>query len=359
MSKGILLLENGELFEGISVGAKTTRVGELCFNTGMTGYQELFTDPSYYSQILVMTSNHIGNYGTMSIDEENPKTSIFGMVCREFSDKASRHQSSLSLQDYLVEHKVPAIKNVDTRKLVRIIRTQGAMNAIISSEDMSIAELKKQLDAAPKMKGLELSSRVCTSEAYELGDSNAKYRIAVYDFGIKSNILNNFLSRNCFLKIFPAKTPLDDILQWNPEGMFLSNGPGDPASMSYAVESTKAILEKNIPVFGICLGQQILALAAGAKTYKLLYGHRGLNHPVKNIIKQRSEITSQNHGFGVDASSLEALPQIEVTHINLNDDTIEGIRIRDKKAFSVQYHPESSPGPHDSGYLFDEFLQMI
>ena len=357
--KGILILENGDVFEGISVGADTTRIGELCFNTGMTGYQELFTDPSYYGQMLIMTSNHIGNYGTMEADEENKNTSIFGMICREFADKASRYQSTSTLFDYFTKHQVPAIKDVDTRKLVRIVRKQGAMNAIISSEEKSIEELKKLLADAPKMKGQELSSKVCTKTSYELGNPTGKYRIAVYDYGIKTNILNNFVQRDCFLKVFPAQTPLKELLEWNPNGIFLSNGPGDPASMDYAVQTTKEILEKNIPVFGICLGQQILALAAGAKTYKLHYGHRGLNHPVKNLVKGISEITSQNHGFGVEETSLNSIPNIEVTHVNLNDQTIEGIRIKDKKAFSVQYHPESSPGPHDSGYLFDEFLEMI
>ena len=354
-----LILENGVIFEGTSVGAITTRVGELCFNTGMTGYQELFTDPSYYGQILVMTSNHIGNYGTMPADEENAKTSIFGMICREFSDKASRYLSTSSLSDYLIQHNVPSISNIDTRKLVQIIRRQGSMNAILSSEDRSIEELQTILNQAPKMKGAELASMVSTPEAYELGNSSNSFRIAIYDFGIKANILNHFLQRDCFLKVFPAKTPLSEVIAWSPQGIFLSNGPGDPAVMHYAIETTKEILERDIPVFGICLGQQILALAAGAKTYKLHYGHRGLNHPVKNLIRNTSEITSQNHGFGVEASSLNALSHIEVTHINLNDDTIEGIRIKGKRAFSVQYHPESSPGPHDSSYLFDDFLQSM
>lgn len=359
MKKGILVLENGEVFEGISVGADVTRVGELCFNTGMTGYQELFTDPSYYGQMLVMTSNHIGNYGTLTNDEENPNTSIFGMICREFSEKPSRHQSTASLSDYFIKHQVPAIKGVDTRKLVKIIRNQGAMKAVLSSGEQDLDKLKKELIAAPSMKGLELSSKVCTSSAYEIGNPNGKYKIAVYDYGIKQNILNHFLQRDCFLKVFPSKTPISELLEWKPQGIFLSNGPGDPSSMDYAVDATKEILAKDIPVFGICLGQQILALAAGAKTYKLHYGHRGLNHPVKNVQKNTSEITSQNHGFGVDGESIKHLEDIEVTHINLNDETIEGIRIKGKKAFSVQYHPESSPGPHDSAYLFDDFLNMI
>jgi len=263
------------------------------------------------------------------------------------------------LQQYFEMHNVPALHNIDTRKLVQIIRRQGTMNAILTTEDKTIEELQKELAEAPKMKGSELSSKVCTQTPYDLGNDTAKYRIAVYDFGIKQNILNCFLARNCQLRVFPARTPILEVLAWNPQGIFLSNGPGDPASMDYAVENIKAILDKNIPTFGICLGQQILALAAGASTYKLHYGHRGLNHPVKNLINQKSEITSQNHGFGVDEESLKGNPSIEVTHINLNDNTIEGIRIKGKKAFSVQYHPESSPGPHDSGYLFDEFLEML
>lgn len=359
MKKGILILENGDIFEGISVGADTTKIGELCFNTGMTGYQELFTDPSYFGQMLVMTSNHIGNYGVTPEDEENDKISIFGMICREFSDKPSRYKSTKSLSDYFIEQNTPAIKNIDTRHLVRLVRKHGSMNAILSSESKSIDELKKMLNEAPKMKGLEISSHVTTRESYELGNPNSTQKIAVLDYGIKRNILNNFTQRDCFIKVFPAKTPLDEILKWNPTGIFLSNGPGDPATMDYAIQTAKDILEKNIPLFGICLGHQILALAMNAKTYKLHNGHRGLNHPVKNLINGTSEITSQNHGFGVDNDSLKDSNDIEVTHVNLNDDTIEGIRIKGKKAFSVQYHPESSPGPHDSAYLFDEFLAMI
>lgn len=359
MKKGILILDNGDIFEGISVGATTTKIGELCFNTGMTGYQELFTDPSYFGQILVMTSNHIGNYGVCAADEENSNVSIFGMICREFSDKPSRHLSDKSLSEYFQEQNIPAIKDIDTRQLVRLVRKHGSMNAIISSEDISIEELKSKLAAAPKMSGLELASKVTCAEAYELGNKESKTKIAVYDYGCKRNILNNFVQRDCHVKVFPAKTILAEVLAWNPSGIFLSNGPGDPASMDYAIQTAKDILTKNIPLFGICLGHQLLALAMNAKTYKLHNGHRGLNHPVKNLNTATSEITSQNHGFGVDNESLKAIPEIEVTHINLNDDTIEGIRINGKKAFSVQYHPESSPGPHDSGYLFDEFLKMI
>ncbi len=359
MKKGILILENGDIFEGISVGADTTRVGELCFNTGMTGYQELFTDPSYYGQMLVMTSNHIGNYGVCKADEENDNISIFGMICREFADKPSRHLSDKSLSEYFMEQNIPAIKNIDTRYLVRLVRKHGSMNAIISSEERSIEELKTQLAAAPKMSGLELASKVTCTQSYELGNVHSSRKIAVYDYGCKRNILNNFVQRDCHVKVFPAKTELTEVLAWNPRGIFLSNGPGDPASMDYAIQTAKEILDKNIPLFGICLGHQILALAMNAKTYKLHNGHRGLNHPVKNLNTATSGITSQNHGFGVDTESLKSISEIEVTHINLNDDTIEGIRIKGKKAFSVQYHPESSPGPHDSGYLFDEFLKSF
>lgn len=357
--KAILLLEDGSHFEGISVGSPSTKIGELCFNTGMTGYQELFTDPSYFGQMLVMTSNHIGNYGTISEDNEHPQTSIAGMICREFNEKPSRHRSDKSLGDFLISNQVPVIKGIDTRHLVRLIRKKGSMNAIISSETTDIETLKSKLSEAPSMKGLELASVVSTKEAYLLGEENATYKIAVYDYGIKQNILDCFLKRNCYLKVFPAKTPLTEVLSWNPDGIFLSNGPGDPASMEYAILNTREILEKNIPVFGICLGHQILALANHAKTYKLHNGHRGINHPVKNLMTGHCEITSQNHGFGVDNASLETLSNIEVTHINLNDQTIEGIKIKDKKAFSVQYHPESSPGPQDSDYLFEQFLNMI
>lgn len=357
--KAILLLEDGSYFEGVSVGSPMTKTGELCFNTGMTGYQELFTDPSYFGQMLIMTSNHIGNYGTIDEDNENAKTSIAGMICREFNDKPSRYRSNSSLGDFLISNEVPVIKNIDIRNLVRLIRQKGSMNAIISSEISDIELLKKKLSEAPSMKGLELASIISTKETYELGVKTAKYHIAVYDYGVKQNILDCFLQRDCFLTVFPAKTPLEDVLKINPDGIFLSNGPGDPASMKYAINNTKMILEKNIPLFGICLGHQILALANDARTYKLHNGHRGINHPVKNIITGQCEITSQNHGFGVDTASIEKLNHIEITHINLNDQTIEGIRIKDKNAFSVQYHPESSPGPQDSDYLFDQFLSNI
>jgi carbamoyl-phosphate synthase small subunit len=358
-NKAILILEDGSIFEGISAGAPVTKIGELCFNTGMTGYQELFTDPSYYGQMLVMTSNHIGNYGIHELEQESNSPKIFGMICREFSDKSSRLSASEELSSFLMRNNIPAIEGIDTRFLVQYIRKHGSMNALISTDVDNIEVLKNQLAASPKMKGLELASKVSTENAYELGDAQAKFRIAVYDFGVKQNILNCFVERDCFLKVFNAKTPFEEIQKWNPDGLFLSNGPGDPQPMEYAIENVKKALAIDMPIFGICLGHQLLALSVGAKTYKLHNGHRGINHPVKNLINGKSEITSQNHGFGVDDESLKPLSHVEITHINLNDNTIEGIRIKDKRAFSVQYHPESSPGPHDSRYLFDDFLKML
>lgn len=358
-NKAILILEDGTTLKGISVGAPVTKIGELCFNTGMTGYQELFTDPSYYGQMLVMTSNHIGNYGVHELEQESNGPKIFGMICREFSEKSSRPSASEELANFLIKHDIPAIEGIDTRFLVQYIRKHGSMNALISTDIDNIEELKKQLAASPKMKGLELASKVSTQNAYELGDEKSKYRIAVYDFGVKQNILNCFVERDCFLKVFNAKTSWEEIQKWNPDGLFLSNGPGDPQPMEYAIANVKKALELNVPIFGICLGHQLLALSVGASTYKLHNGHRGINHPVKNLLNGKSEITSQNHGFGVADDSLKPLSNVEITHINLNDNTIEGIRIKNKKAFSVQYHPESSPGPHDSRYLFDDFLKIL
>lgn len=357
--KAVLILADGTTLFGNQEGANVTKIGELCFNTGMTGYQELFTDPSYFGQMLIMTSNHIGNYGIHPSESESNSPKIFGLICKEFSKKYSRKDGELDLKSYFEKWEVPAISDIDTRFLVRHIRKNGSMNAIISSDIENIEALKKQLSEAPSMKGLELASNVSTKEIYELGNKDAKYKIAVYDFGVKQNILNCFLERDCHLTIYPCKTPIEEIFSSKPNGIFLSNGPGDPASMDYAIKNVKVALDSNIPIFGICMGHQILALSLGATTYKLHNGHRGLNHPVLNLKNQKSEITSQNHGFGVDIDSIKNIENIELTHINLNDDTVEGIRCKDKKAFSVQYHPESSPGPHDSRYLFDDFLNQL
>lgn len=356
----VLLLEDGTVFKGKSAGKIGTTTGEICFNTGMTGYQEVFTDPSYYGQLLVMTNAHIGNYGTKNAEIESESVKIAGLIVKNFTNDYSRPQADSSIQEYLEQNGLVGISDIDTRALVRHIRTKGAMNGIISSEITDVETLKERLIETPSMEGLELASKVSTAESYMMGSDDAKYKVAVLDFGTKKNILRSFVQRDCQVKVFPAKTSIDEIKAWNPDGYFLSNGPGDPASMDYAVSTAKVILEEDKPLFGICLGHQILALAADIPTYKMHHGHRGINHPVKNLITGKGEITSQNHGFGVSPEAIEAnVDKVEITHKNLNDGTIEGIRIKGKKAFSVQYHPESSPGPHDSRYLFDNFVQLM
>ena len=359
-NKAVLLLEDGTVFYGKPAGKIGTTTGEICFNTGMTGYQEVFTDPSYFGQILVMTGNHIGNYGAATNDVEADKVMIAGMVCKSFSGQIySRKLGQSSLQTYLVEEGVVSICDLDTRMIVRHIRDKGAMNAIISSETTDLEVLKKQLAAVPSMAGLELSSIVSTKEAYYVGNENASTRIAVLDLGVKKNILRCFAERDVYMKVFPAHTSYAEMASWEPNGYFISNGPGDPSVMDYAIKTVQDILQGEEPLFGICLGNQLLALANGIPTYKMFNGHRGLNHPVKNLLKGTCEITSQNHGFSVNREMTDKNPDIEITHVNLNDGTVAGIRMLSKKAFSVQYHPESSPGPHDSRYLFDEFLQLI
>lgn len=355
----VLLLEDGTCFHGKSAGKIGTTTGEICFNTGMTGYQEIFTDPSYFGQILVTTNAHIGNYGTNDLESESKDIKINGLVCKNFTNEFSRRMADASIQDYLVKEGLVAIHDLDTRAIVRHIRDKGAMNAIISSETTDIDALTKQLQNIPNMEGLELASVVSTKEPYCIGDPNAEYKIAVLDFGVKQSILKCFRNEDCYLKVFPAKTSLKDLKEWKPDGYFLSNGPGDPAAMDYAVELTKEILAEGSPLFGICLGQQILGRAVGLPTYKMHHGHRGINHPVKNLITGKAEITSQNHGFGLDPEAIRNSKDIEITHVNLNDDTIEGIKVKNGKAFSVQYHPEASPGPHDSRYLFKSFIQLI
>lgn len=355
----ILLLADGTVYHGKAAGKIGTTTGEICFNTGMTGYQEIFTDPSYFGQIMVTTNAHIGNYGIHHDEIESGSIKIAGLVCKNFNITYSRKQSDLSIQDYFQEQNIVGISDVDTRSLVRHIRDKGAMNAIISSEILDIEELKHRLANVPSMDGLELSSVVSTTESYYYGEESAKYRVAVLDLGVKKNILRNFDDRDVYAKIFPAKTSFEEMEQWHPDGYFISNGPGDPAAMPYAVDTLKEVLKTDKPMFGICLGHQLLALANDIQTMKMFNGHRGLNHPVKNIIKDRCEVTSQNHGFGVVQEDVRKSDKVEITHINLNDNSIEGIRVKGKKAFSVQYHPESSPGPHDSRYLFDDFVDMI
>jgi len=360
MGKAILLLEDGTVFHGKSAGKSGTATGEICFNTGMTGYQEIFTDPSYFGQILVATNVHIGNYGTKTDEVESERVKIAGFVCRNFNFNYSRPQANKSLEDYFEEEEVVSLYGIDTRALVQHLRNLGSMNAIISDETDDLDALKKRLLGTPSMAGLELSTKVTTKIPYYIGNPDAPRRIAVLDLGVKKSILRNFQERNCYLKVFPAETTYAELKAWSPHGYFLSNGPGDPAAMDYAVNTTRQILEDNKPLFGICLGQQILALAAGLPTYKLHHGHRGINHAVKNLFTGRSEITSQNHGFGVLEQAVYDSPSlVEPTHINLNDQTVEGIRLKGKPAFSVQYHPEASPGPHDARYLFDQFLSMV
>lgn len=355
----ILLLEDGTVFHGKAAGKIGTTTGEICFNTGTTGYQEVFTDPSYYGQIMITTNAHIGNYGVRQEESESDQIQIAGLVCKNYNIDYSRKMADSSLQNFFEQGNLVGISDIDTRALVRHIRDKGAMNAIISSENLDEASLKEQLADTPSMAGLELSSVVSTQQPYYFGDENARYRVAVLDLGVKRNILRNFAGRDVFMKVFPAKTSFEEMATWNPDGYFISNGPGDPAAMDYAVQTVKAIIAAEKPLFGICLGHQLLALANGIGTEKMFNGHRGCNHPVKNIIENSCEITSQNHGFGVVAEEVRQSDLVEITHVNLNDQSIEGIRVKGKPAFSVQYHPEASPGPNDANYLFDQFVKML
>lgn len=357
--KAILILEDGTIFYGKPFGKTGTTTGEICFNTGMTGYQEVFTDPSYYGQIVIMNNVHIGNYGINDNEVESDSIKVKGIIGKNLEEQYSRFAADNSLEDYFKRQNIVAIDGIDTRALVIHIRQAGAMNCIISSDNDNAEELKKILASVPSMGGLELASAVSTKNNYTLGDENSEIRIAALDFGIKKNILNCLLERGAYVKVFNAKTSFEEIEEFNPDGYFISNGPGDPEPMDYAIETVKEILKAKKPFFGICLGQQLLALANDIPTFKMHHGHRGLNHPVKNIITGKCEITTQNHGFGVNPDAVRNNPNIEVTHVNLNDDSVEGIRLKDRPAFSVQYHPESTPGPHDSRYLFDEFFNMI
>jgi carbamoyl-phosphate synthase small subunit len=355
----ILLLEDGTVVQGKAFGYIGTAGGEICFNTGMTGYQEVFTDPSYYGQVLIMNSVHIGNYGVKDEDVESSSVKIRALIGRNLEEVYSRRQAKGSLDEYLKANKIVCIEGVDTRALVAHIRTKGAMNCIISSEILDVDKLKEELKKVPDMNGLELASQVSTKETYEMGDKNSPVRIAVLDYGVKQHILHCMVERGAFVKVFPAKSTIAALKEFNPSGYFISNGPGDPAAMDYAIETVKDVMKENKPTFGICLGHQLVALANGVSTYKLHHGHRGLNHPVKNLVTGRAEITTQNHGFGVDPESVNNAKHIEITHVNLNDKSIEGIKVKGKPVFSVQYHPESTPGPQDSRYLFDEFIGMI
>lgn len=354
-----MVLEDGTVFKGTSIGKIGTTTGEICFNTGMTGYQEVFTDPSYFGQILVQTNVHIGNYGIHAEEIESDTIKIAGLVCKQFNVPYSRKMAGSTVQDYFALNNIVGIADIDTRELVLHVRNKGAMNAIISSEDKTVEQLLAELKNVPSMDGLELSSQVSTPTTYYMGNESASKRVAVLDLGVKKNILRNLVNRDCYLAVFNGKTKFEEMMKFKPDGFMISNGPGDPATMDYAVETVKTILDNNVPLFGICLGHQVLAEANGLKTFKMHNGHRGLNHPVKNLITGTCEITSQNHGFAVKAEDINSNPNVEVTHINLNDNTIEGIRLKNKKAFSVQYHPEAAPGPHDANYLFDDFVTLM
>lgn len=357
--KAVLLLEDGTHYEGYSVGKEGTTTGEICFNTGMTGYQEIYTDPSYSGQIIINTTSHIGNYGVHTDEVESNSVKFSGLVCKSFSNVASRLDADSDLQTYLEVAGVVGISDVDTRAIVRYIRDKGAMNALVSSEDKSLEDLKSELSEVPSMAGLELASKVSTESTYLMGEDSAEIKVAVLDLGAKLNILRNLESRGVQLKVFPAQSSFEDMSAWGADAYFLSNGPGDPSATTYAIDTAKKMIDSHKPVFGICLGHQILALANGISTYKMHNGHRGINHPVKNLKSGKSEVTSQNHGFTVSREDVENHPDIEITHVNLNDDTVEGIRMTNKKVFSVQHHPEAAPGPLDASYIFDEFIDLI
>jgi carbamoyl-phosphate synthase small subunit len=358
-SPAILLLEDGTIFYGKSAGKVGTATGEICFNTGMTGYQEVFTDPSYQGQLLVATNVHIGNYGIMYSESESTSIKIAGLICRNFSMHYSRKGADQSLFDYFIEQNIVAISEVDTRALVRHIRDKGAMNAVISSDEQDIEKLKSVLASVPSMAGLELSSSVSTKKPYFYGDASASLKVAVMDEGVKTNTLRCLSDRGCYVQVFPYDSTFEEMNAWGPDGYLISNGPGDPAVMPKVVQTVKDILANNKPVFGICLGHQLLAEACGISTFKMFNGHRGINHPVKNMTRNHSEVTSQNHGFAISREDVEKSDVVEITHLNLNDNSVEGIRVKNKNAFSVQYHPESAPGPDDSRYLFDEFVGSL
>ncbi len=366
----LLVLADGTSYQGWSFGATGTAIGEVVFNTAMTGYQEVATDPSYCGQIVTFTYPELGNTGVNPDDEESAHPHIRGAIARNISRRPSNWRATQSLPDYFKEHNIPGIYGIDTRALTRKLRSSGAMNGGISTEILEPAELLKQVQAAPSMAGLNLVQEVTTREVYEWSDpteSTWEYRpvmgdterelltVVALDFGMKRNILKRLASYGCRVIVVPASTPPEEILKYNPDGIFLSNGPGDPAAVSEGIETTRALLERQQPVFGICMGHQILGLSMGAQTFKLKFGHRGLNHPAG--LQRQVEITSQNHGFAIDADSLGA--DVEITHLNLNDRTVAGLRHKSLPFFSVQYHPEASPGPHDADYLFDQFVDSM
>lgn len=353
----VLLLEDGTLFNGFSFGYDGESSGEICFNTSMTGYQEVITDPSYAGQIVTMTYTMLGNYGANSADMESATPKIRGFVVREYSQHYENWRAEFSLEKFLSKHKVTGIEGVDTRRLTRHIRNCGAMRAIISSTDLDKKSLLAKVQAAPEMAGLNLAGKVTTKKSYVFSE-NGKYKVVVYDLGCKQSILNALAAAGCAVTVVPASTTAAEVLAQKPDGVFLSNGPGDPAPVTAVIESTKKLIESAVPVFGICLGHQIIGLALGAKTFKLKYGHRGGNQPVMDLTTNKIEITAQNHGFALEPESLKNLP-VEITHLNLNDKTIEGLAHKTKPVFGVQYHPEAGPGPNDAAHLFDRFVQYM
>jgi len=369
--EAILALEDGTVFHGHAAGADGEARGEVVFNTSMTGYQEVLTDPSYSGQIVTMTCPEIGNYGVSSEDVESRGPQVAGFIIRDESPVASNWRSERTLRDYLVENRIVAISDIDTRALTRQLRSGGVMRGVIGTgSGLDPKALVERARAIPPMEGSDLVSGVTTTTAFdwtqedpdEFGITPARrakrrLKIAAYDFGMKWNIMRRLSAHGCDVRVYPAKTPASELLASNPDGVFLSNGPGDPAPLTYAIDNAKTLVESNVPVFGICLGHQILGLAMGGSTYKLKFGHRGANHPVKKLATGKVEITSQNHGFAVDPATLPE--DVEVTHLNLYDKTVEGLRHKTRPVFCVQYHPEASPGPHDADYLFDDFLELI
>ncbi len=353
----VLVLQDGTVYHGTAFGHIGETSGEVCFNTGMTGYQEILTDPSYCGQIVTMTYPHVGNYGINEEDVESGRIQVAGFVVRDGCEMPSNFRATSSLPDYLDRQGIVGIQNIDTRALTRKLRSEGAMNGIISSSGRAVEELLEEVRAMPSMAGQDLARKVTCDASWHWESAPAgRFRVAAIDYGIKHNILRLLAAHDCDVTVFPAQTSAADILEFNPDGVFLSNGPGDPDAVSYGIETVRGLLGKK-PVFGICLGHQLLALALDGKTYKMKFGHRGVNHPVKNLLTQKVEITSQNHGFAVDPDSLPA--SAEITHWNLNDNTLEGFRSAEHSAFSVQYHPEAAPGPHDSRYLFEQFTALM